>query len=203
MAIQKKQMGQGQGQGQQGAGSAGIGAQGNVGAQGGVVKQQPTQQQFEDPTEDPTAFAFDMIAKAKGFSAPEPGTYEAIMTHIKINPLNAKGVSAQADFVVAEFDDDGQIKGTRFTRYFKLAEADGRTPSTGSIFHLTKMLAKLGYERNQTKAAFEEINEQQPGVSLKLTENGQYPPNSEVIMRLDNDNENIQALREWIEANPF
>ncbi len=173
----------------------------------GAPKQEAQQEEkFEQATNDPNAAVWDAIAAAKEFSAPEVGTYEAILLEIKILPLNQKGQSVQASFALAEFDDDGELVGKPFNRFFKILESDGRTRNEGSAGFFASFMAKLGYPRtNRGQEAFDEINAERPAVSLKITENNnpQFPPNATVLGRLSEDNENVVALREWIEANPF
>ena len=68
------------------------------------------------------------------------------------------------------------------------------------------LMAKMGYPKdNRGEAALIEITEEKPAISLKIqaNTNPQYPPNASVLMRLSDDNENIIALRDWMEANPW
>jgi hypothetical protein len=67
------------------------------------------------------------------------------------------------------------------------------------------MMAKLGYpQENRGKAAREEITKEKPGVSLKITAGKQAGfVNTTVEGRYDRDNDNIEALREWLENNPY
>jgi hypothetical protein len=173
--------------------------------EGGPAPRSQGGEEYNQATESPSSAADAAISEAKDYSAPDPGTYEAILHSVKMLPLNDKGQSIRAEFVVGVFNEDGELEGQRFSRLFKILEADGVTPSKAIQFYGTFM-AKMGYPReNRGEAARAELTEQQPGVSLKIQENNnpQYPPNATVINRLSDDNENIAALREWLEANPF
>jgi hypothetical protein len=162
--------------------------------------------EYDEATENPNAAVFDALASAKEFSAPDIGTYEAVLYEMKILPLGPKGQSIQAIFLLAVFDEEGNLSGQQFSRFFKVFEADGRTRNDGSMMFWAAMMAKLGYSKERRgEETFDEINKTQPAVSLKITENSnpQFPPNATVLSRLGEDNENIMALREWIESNPF
>jgi hypothetical protein len=197
MAIQKKTLQQQQ----TGAGNTGEVSRPAGGGKGNVV-----QENFDEQTADPNAAVFAALADAKEFSAPDVGTYEAILHEMKVLPLGPRGQSIQATFILASFDDEGELYGQVFSRFFKVFEADGRTPNSGSMMFWAAMMSKLGYPKtNRGQEAFNEINDTQPAVSVKVSENSNptFPPNLSVVMRLGEDNENIVALREWIETAPF
>jgi hypothetical protein len=67
------------------------------------------------------------------------------------------------------------------------------------------MMAKLGYPQdNRGEDARAEITEQKPGVYLKIAAGKREGfVNTSVEGRFDEDNENIEALREWLSNNPY
>lgn len=183
--------------------SGGQGGQGGLGVGEKSSPAEATHDEYNEPTVGTDDAAFAAIEGVGDFTHPDPGTYQAIVNEVSLRPLTERGRSIQAQFVLVLEDDNGNVAGRRFSTFFKVLEPDGRTPSGGASFYNTFM-AKLGYEKgNRGQKSLDEINETKPAVSLKLTANGQYPPNCAVMFSYEEDTEEIAALREWIEGQPF
>lgn len=177
----------------------------NVSASGEVARA-PQQQAapYDNPVASPDDAAFSAINEAAEFAHPAAGTYEAVVNDITLRAPTEKGRSAQIQFILAVEDEDtGEVRPRKHSAFWKILEADLRTAGGQAPFFATVM-AKLGYERgNRGQSAFDQIKHEKPGVSVKITKNDPYPPNTAVMMRYEQDTENIQILREWLEQNPF
>jgi len=176
-------------------------------AQDGVPAGKQTPPPESDPYDRAVASPDDLvdgvISDSKEFSTLEPGRYEAIVNEIVTLPVKETGVFIRAEFIIA--DPDEKLLGRKHSVLFQMVMDDGRTPAEwGPVFY-HRMMAKLGYEQNNRgRAAREAITEQKPGVYLKITPGKQEGfVNTSVEGRFDQDNDNIEALREWLENNPY
>lgn len=161
------------------------------------------QSQYDTPIDDPNAELFKAINQADDLST-HPGIYEAILIDLRPRPLTDRGQSVQATFaLLMEDEETGNIYGKRHAHFWKILEADGRTPG-GQLPFFATFMAKLGYEKNNRgPEAFKEIASEQPAVSLKISANDPYPPNATILLRYEEDTEGLTGLREWLAQNPF
>jgi hypothetical protein len=159
---------------------------------------------YEEPVASPDDAAFNAINEAAEFAHPAPGTYEALVNDIALRAPTEKGRSVQIQFILAVEDDEtGEVTPRKHSAFWKVLEPDLRTAGGQAPFFATVM-AKLGYERGKRgQAAFDQIKQEKPGVSVKITKNDPYPPNTTLMIRYVQDTENIIQLREWLEQNPF
>jgi len=176
-----------------------------VGKPASKISRPPQRQQTDDdysqPTEDPRSYVFQIIKEAKQYSTLEPGKYEAILYDLELQQANAAGISIRATFVIARPD----LLGRKHFVFFRMMGSDWKTPDEWGPVFLKRMLGKLGYDPEEVNdEMLTEISEQQPGVVLRVTAGKQAGfVNAQVDGTLDDDNENIVACREWLEANPF
>jgi hypothetical protein len=159
--------------------------------------------EYDTAVSSPDDMYDEVISTAKEFSTLEPGRYEAIVNDIQALPMKETGGFIRAEFIIA--DPDPKLLGRRHSVLFQMVQDDGRTPGEwGPVFY-HRMMAKLGYPKdNRSKDAREELSREKPGVYLKITAGKQEGfVNTTVEGRFDRDNENIEALREWLENNPY
>lgn len=166
-------------------------------------QRRPDSDEYDTAVESPDDQYDEVISKAKEFSTLDPGRYEAIVNEIVALPMKETGGFIRAEFIIA--DPDEKLMGRRHSVLFQMVQDDGRTPGEwGPVFY-HRMMAKLGYPKeNRGRAAREEITEEKPGVYLKITAGKQEGfVNTVVDGRFEKDNNNIEALREWMEQNPY
>lgn len=159
--------------------------------------------EYDTAVSSPDAMYDEVISRSKEFSTLEPGRYEAIVNEIVGLPMKETGGFIRAEFIIA--DPDSKLLGRRHSMLFQMKEADGRTDAQwGPVFY-QRMMGKLGYPKeNRGKAAREEISQEKPGVILKITAGKQEGfVNTTIEGRFDRDNDNIEALREWLNSNPY
>lgn len=119
------------------------------------------------------ADAFNSIPAGGGSFMP-PGKWKANITGFELVE-NEKGTSACVEYTGHE-DEDEKVAGKRLKQYYKLVEADEKTPGQGCGFFKADM-AQLGYEDigfDDIEAAFKEISREQPLVEIQVKQNGQY-----------------------------
>lgn len=159
--------------------------------------------EYDTAVESPDEQYDSVISGAKEFSTLEPGRYEAIVNEIVALPMKETGGFIRAEFIIA--DPDPKLMGRRHSVLFQMVQEDGRKPGEwGPVFY-HRMMAKLGYPKeNRGKAAREEISREKPGVYLKITPGKQEGfVNTAVDGRFERDNDNIESLREWMDQNPY
>lgn len=159
--------------------------------------------EYDTAVESPDDLYDSVIAEAKEFSTLEPGRYEAIVNEITALPMKETGGFIRAEFIIA--DPDEKLMGRRHSVLFQMVQDDGRTKGEwGPVFY-HRMMAKLGYPKeNRGKEARDEITKEKPGVYLKITAGKQEGfVNTAVDGRFEKDNDNIEALREWMDQNPY
>jgi hypothetical protein len=162
-----------------------------------------TRDEYDTAISSPDDAYDTVIASAKEFTSLEPGRYEAILNEITALPMKETGGFIRAEFIIA--DPDEKLMGRRHSVLFQMVQDDGRTPGEwGPVFY-HRMMAKLGYPKdNRGKEAREELTSEKPGVYLKITAGKQDGfVNTSVEGRFERDNDNIETLREWMGNNPF
>lgn len=165
-------------------------------------KEEPADE-YDTPVESVDDLYDKVISESKEFSTLDPGRYEAIVNEVKALPMKDTGGFIRAEFIIANPDD--RLMGRRHSVLFQMVKEDGRTEGEwGPVFY-QRMMAKLGYPKeNRGKAAREEISNDKPGVYLKITAGKQEGfVNTVVDGRFEQDNDNIEALRDWMEKNPY
>ena len=158
---------------------------------------------YEKAVASPDEQYDEVIYSSKEFSTLEPGRYEAILNELIALPMKETGGFVRAEFIIA--DPDEKLMGRRHSVLFQMVQDDGRTPGEwGPVFY-HRMMAKLGYPKeNRGKGAREEITEEKPAVYLKITAGKQEGfVNTAVEGRFEKDNANVEALREWMENVPY
>jgi hypothetical protein len=159
--------------------------------------------EYDTAVESPDDIYDEVIADAKPFNTLEPGRYEAIANEIVGLPMKDTGGFIRAEFIIA--DPDPKLMGRKHSVLFQMVQEDGRTKGEwGPVFYL-RMMAKLGYPAERSgRAAREEVTQNKPGVYLKITPGKQEGfVNTSVEGYFEKDNDNIEALREWLHQNPY
>ena len=162
-----------------------------------------SEDEYDTAVESPDDQYDAVISEAKEFSTLEPGRYEAILNEIRALPMKDTGGFIRAEFIIA--DPDPKLMGRRHSVLFQMVQDDGRTPGEWGPTFYHRMMAKLGYTKeNRGKAAREAVSDEKPGVYLKITTGKQEGfVNTSVEGRFERDNDNIEALREYMEQNPY
>jgi hypothetical protein len=166
-------------------------------------KPEPESDEYNTAVSSPDDVYDVVISTSKEFSTLEPGRYEAIVNEIVGLPMRDTGGFIRAEFIIA--DPDPKLMGRRHSVLFQMKQPDGRTDAEwGPVFY-HRMMAKLGYpQEKRGKEAREEITKEKPGVYLRITAGKQAGfVNTTVEGRFDQDNDNIEALREWMDSNPY
>jgi hypothetical protein len=159
--------------------------------------------EYDTAVESPDDQYDEVISTAKEFSTLDPGRYEAILNEVVALPMKDTGGFIRAEFIIANPDE--RLMGRRHSVLFQMVQDDGRTAGEwGPVFY-HRMMAKMGYAKeDRGKAAREEITNEKPGVYIKITAGKQEGfVNTTVEGRFEKDNDNIEALREWMEQNPY
>jgi hypothetical protein len=163
----------------------------------------PEPDDYDTPVKSPDELYDEVIYSSKDAGALEPGRYEAILNSLVALPPKDTGGFIRAEFIIA--DPDPKLMGRRHSVLFQMIQADGRTPGEwGHVFY-NRMMAKLGYPTDHRGApARRELTEEKPGVYLKLSPGKQEGfVNTAVEGRFNRDNDNITALREFLDQNPY
>lgn len=129
------------------------------------------------------AGAFDSVPLSNNAEV-SPGVYEAIVRKVLLQPQDERGQSVRfnCELCSPEFEGKNSI-----AIWFQILDKDGE-PKEGGIKALRFTLARLGYEpsADELEEAFEEINEEQPGILLEAYHNQGYT-NYRVKDVCDND----------------
>jgi hypothetical protein len=159
--------------------------------------------EYEEATEDPNQGVLDAVGEANEFTVPEIGDREAVVEEVRILPPKDGGAqSIMVSYVIVQEDDDGNLKPFRYPRFFKILNEDGRPNEWGPSFFV-RLMSKLGYEKgNRGRKAMAEINEERPGVALRIKKSKQEGFVEIDITGLLDGTDNIVALREWCDENP-
>jgi hypothetical protein len=167
-----------------------------------VVPKQEAEE-YDRAVASPDELADDVVAHSKEFNTLEPGRYEAILNEVTVLEPKESGLFIRAEFIIA--DPDPQLMGRKHTVPFQMLQEDLRTPGAWGPSFYHQMMAKLGYPQDNRGAdARAEISEQKPGVYLKIAPGKREGfVNTTVEGRFEDDNENIEALREWLANNPY
>jgi len=153
---------------------------------------------------DPESLIDQAANEAKEFTNPDPGIYSAIINQIRVLEPTDKGQSIQMQFVLYTPDAENTIM--RFSKFFKMLGEDLRTPDEWGPLFYARFMGKLGYEKgNRGKEAREEINEQKPGVVVKITpqKNNDDFVNLDITGILDDEHEDIIAIRDELGKQPY
>jgi len=166
-------------------------------------KQREDHDQYDRQMASPDDLYDEVISRSSGSNAPDPGRYEAILNEVVALPMKDTGGFIRAEFIIA--DPDPKLMGRRHSVLFQMVQDDGHTDGEWGPTFYHRMMAKLGYpENNHGKVAREEIGEEKPGVYIKITPGKQAGfVNTAVEGRFEEDNDNIEALREWMANNPY
>jgi hypothetical protein len=163
----------------------------------------PTSEDYDTAVRSPDEMYDEVIYSSKEFSTLDPGRYDSILNEIVSLPMKDTGGFIRAEFIIA--DPDERLMGRRHSVLFQMVQDDGRTAGEwGPVFY-HRMMAKLGYPKeNRGADARAELSEEKPGVYLKITAGKQEGfVNTAVEGRINKDNDNIEALRNWLQDNPY
>jgi hypothetical protein len=158
------------------------------------------EREFDEPVSEIDDVLDSIVNEAKEFSVLDPGKYEAIIQHIK-QEQTEKGIRVVVTYAV--YTDENPC--WKHLQFFQLTDADCRTPNEWGPVFFARFMGKLGYEKgNRGPKSWEEVNNDQPGVILKITPSKQEGfVNTQIEGTLDNENENIQEIRKELESSPF
>jgi hypothetical protein len=162
--------------------------------------QRDARDDYEKKVSDLDDVLEDIVNNAKEFSVLDPGRYEAIVQDIKQEQTD-KGIRLVVTYAV--FTEENPC--WRHVQFFQLTEPDCRTPNEWGPVFFARLMGKLGYEKGKRgPKVWEEISEQKPGVTLKISPSKQEGfVNTSVEGLLDDDNENVQIIREALDTHPF
>ena len=168
-----------------------------------------TESEDDDNDPQPTLRPQDLIkkiaAEAKSaFKQPDPGIYSAIVTKVEMVQYE-KGLFIRPSYILDYRNSDDTKPLFRHSQLFQMTEKDCRTPNEWGPDFYNRFMAKLGFAQdNRGEEAWDEIADTQPGVALKITiaRDPEYR-NTAITGPLDDDDEGISFIREFLETHPF
>lgn len=157
------------------------------------------------PSFDPSDLIKRIAASAKSsFKQPEPGVYSAIVA--KVEPVQFEsGLALRMSYVLDYHNVDEDRPLFKDSQIFRMTKQDNRTPDEWGPDFYNRAMAKLGFDqKNRGKEAWEQIEEQKPGIALKIVaaKDPEYR-NRTIIGLLDDDDEGISFIREQLDSHPF
>lgn len=158
----------------------------------------------ETPAMDPDELLEAAANSGKDISNPEPGTYPAIVEFVKWLEPTEKGRSIQMGFVLFTGEEKNPIR--RYSKFFPMFRPDLRTFDEWGPMFYGRFMGKLGYPDGQRgAAAMEEITENKPAITLRISpdkKNDSFVV-PEITGRLDDENEDIQTIMEYLQNQPY
>jgi hypothetical protein len=168
-------------------------------------KSSPSRKRDEDESDEESdedeslAAAFDSVPTSSNADSVKAGKYEAIVSGVVLQDWDPKGRSIRMKFELCSPDFEGQ---NHLTKWFKIFDKDRAIQEVGtSIFKQT--LARLGYDVpkfNKIKRVLEAINEDRPGVIVKISYTEDKSGNTwqQIVVEGTCDNDVIQEYKDNI-----